>query len=201
MNTHSMSNVDKIEEASTRMRLLDMGFGLRHVSVRAERVGEWGAAFSESLQAARELSFVVLAGPRGTGKTQMAVEIVRELKAEYGHYISCPGFGVWLRDGIDGQHNEIAKFRKLATTQTLILDDLQELRPPCRGSQYEESALTYALNERYANCRTTILITNLTIEAFKKAVTPLIASRIEEDGVYISCNWKSFRKKMLLCNS
>ena len=72
----------------------------------------------------------------------------------------------------------------------LVLDEVQVRN----DTVWEDNALTYLLDRRYGEQRSTILISNLSVDSFVKSIGDSIVSRLEESGAVIVCNWESFRQ-------
>ena len=63
------------------------------------------------------------------------------------------------------------------------------------GTDAESRALFDVFNERYQNCRPTILISNLDFDGLREAVGARIADRVKEDGGEVLVfNWESYRQ-------
>ena len=134
----------------------------------------------------------VLHGPRGTGKTQLACCLIRnacisELSA---HYTTAIGFFLHVRAAFGGgPDTERAIIQGYLLPGLLVIDEVHE-----RGySPWEDRLLGHVVNERYANLRTTILVTNQTAEDAAKNLGESITDRVRECGWFVECDWPSFR--------
>ena len=151
---------------------------------------------------------VALYGPRGTGKTFMALDL-----ASNGHYrdpwyprenvchrpkprpaIYRTAMEIFLqirdtwRKG--SELSELQLIASFADAVLLVIDEVQE-----RGeNDFENQKLTAIIDARYRQQRPTLMIGNYrTKEEFAASISPSIVSRIQEDGGAIHCNWPSFR--------
>lgn len=141
---------------------------------------------------------VALSGERGTGKTQIAHEIASEWQEHRRRavpdgpivrYHTVAAMFRLLRDSMR-EGTETKVFRELCESGLLILDELQ-----VRGeTPYEDRTLTELIDVRYANERPTLLITNLVGDKMLETLGASIASRMEECGIVVACDWASFRK-------
>jgi DNA replication protein DnaC len=86
---------------------------------------------------------------------------------------------------------EIGLLRDLQSVGLLVIDEIQERAE----TKYEETALVYLIDQRYANMRPTLLIGNIKHEDFTARIGPSIASRIRETGGVIEFTGPSFRDK------
>ena len=135
---------------------------------------------------------VVLHGPRGTGKTQLACCLVRDacLAELTAYYVTAMGFFLHLRSSFgDGPENERSIVKAYLSPVLLVIDEIDD-----RGkSAWEDRLLGYVVNERYANLRTTVMVTNETAEVAAKNLGSSITDRVRECGWFVECDWPSFR--------
>lgn len=157
---------------------------------------EHRAAWSEKMGAIRakldQGIVVVLHGPRGTGKTQMACCLIREacMAEAVGYFTTAMGFFLHVRAAYGGGSDSERKVvQAYLSPHVLVIDEVNE-----RGnSEWEDRLLGHVINERYAAMRSTILITNQTVAAAAKSLGTSITDRIRECGWFVECNWPSFR--------
>lgn len=149
-------------------------------------------------------AIVALLGARGTGKTQIAHNLLGVAIAKYLHewstwkgqprYTSAAKIFRAMRDAQKRQRgdegdNESQTIARFVEPKLLVIDEAHE-----RGeTDFENRTFTEIIDDRYANNRTTILISNLSKAEFSKSIGPSIVSRIHEAGSTIECNWPSFR--------
>jgi DNA replication protein DnaC len=202
----------------------DAGYPLRHRAVLgaamltwvtkpvAGRILRWkGKAFDAQARATQLLmdpGTLVLMGKPGTGKTQMATELgliydlVRTHKegAEYVNHRQRLQQGYWtLTDLLDSHKGWFATggepwdapLQRARSVPWLVLDDLQAVRE----TDWDVMQMASLINARYAALLRTILITNETFEGFAERMGDYVMSRLEEDGSFIECNWRSARRK------
>ena len=149
---------------------------------------------SESLQEGDCL--LVLLGPRGTGKTQAAVELSLKLdlhlqKADrpIGHMYAPLGEllnkekASWDDKMID------SPLKKAKGVGLLVLDEIQE----SSASDWECQQLTLLIDDRYRNMKRTILIGNLNPTGLEKFLSKSIASRLKETGTIIQMTGEKYR--------
>jgi DNA replication protein DnaC len=170
----------------------------RHKTAKIETAGAWGERFKKAVACVERDagSIVALLGPRGTGKTQIAVEVLRnfckagksirytraielfmEVKATY-----------WKQRGGESESNALRAFIQ---PDVLVIDEIQ-----VRGeTEWENNLLTYVIDARYAANRATLMIANLLVDSFKESVGDSVVSRLIETGEIIICDGASFRNK------
>ena len=156
-------------------------------------------------KAARALNFagssVVLVGPRGTGKTQLATYlglVMAHVHNPTQKYSTLAGLlqdekDSWNRPPeLDGLNRPTSPLKKAKEVGLLVLDEVQEIA----GTDWEMAQFVRLFDERYGAMKRTILISNQTPEALKEFVGPSVWSRITETGLLVLCGgegWTSFR--------
>lgn len=135
-----------------------------------------------------------LVGIRGSGKTQLAVEVMKiRLKMfKWVRFCSAMEFFLKVKSGYGRNEgpSEIAVIQDFVESSLLVIDETQE-----RGSTpWEDRLLTFLVNKRYENGCDTILISNERPEDFAKSIGSSIMSRIIETAGIIHFDWESFRK-------
>lgn len=151
-------------------------------------------------------AIVALVGPRGTGKTYIASQLVIDRLWAELHTPKCS----WIRyeklTTIVGRlkafygdmgtisMEKLEAYRAFLTKalDLLIIDEIHEV---AEDSKHKDRILTDLLDTRYAAKKDTILISNQSAEEFARTTNPSIISRLNEHGGIISCNWQSFRDK------
>jgi DNA replication protein DnaC len=136
---------------------------------------------------------LALVGPRGNGKTQVALSAVLSA-AEAGLrplYRTAEGFFMDLKGSYaDGskrsERDVVADYRR---PKLLVLDELDATSQ----KEWEHRPLFELLNWRYNDRTDTILVCNWTKAEFEQAAGPKLCSRMKETGGIIECEWPSFR--------
>ena len=188
-----------------------IGFPDRHRANTELSGTEWQEAYQKALEIAESGGIIVCYGRRGTGKTQIAVEIARNAKLPHSEkpraewtmqshpeyrpalYVKAMEIFIDLKNSFQrpSAPSEKAIIEKLASAAFLVIDEAH-----VRGeTKYEDDKLTHIIDKRYDAMRPTMLITNLQRKEFAAQLSPSILSRIEESGGGIECNWESFRKQ------
>jgi len=154
-------------------------------------------------------AIVALVGPRGTGKTYIASQLVIDrLWAEHGtarcswfHYTKLTTIVAKLKafygDFGTTDMARLEAYREFLThdLDLLIIDELHEVAD---DSRHKDRILSDILDARYAAKKDTLLISNQSASEFSKATSPSIISRLNEHGGIIPCEWESFREKPAL---
>lgn len=136
---------------------------------------------------------IALIGPRGTGKTRLAAEAMRNHSPDSGTYTTAMGLLLRIRAsfGKTSRETEGDIVREMATTRLLILDEVQE-----RGNTaWEDRLLTHILDKRYGAMVPTIVIANLTEAGLIECLGDSIISRLTETGGVISVDGPSHRNQ------
>lgn len=149
-------------------------------------------------------AIVVLYGQRGTGKTQMAVDVSAEIlrdrltlskpESKWPMYALISDIfrdirNSFRKDSLVSEMEVIAKYHK---AKLLIIDEAQERSE----TEFEDRTLTLIVDKRYSSMLDTIIISNLQVSELAKSLGSSIVSRVHEKGLTIHCNWPSFREKI-----
>ncbi len=156
--------------------------------------GKWGDTYHRLKQFAADGALIVLLGSRGTGKTQLAVGLLADVCAAGNRvrYLKAMDLFREIRNCYrkDGP-SEVETVDKLCKCGALVIDEAQERS----DSEWENRTLTNIIDRRYDGMKTTILVSNMTRQAFGEAVGPSVVSRMHERGEVVVCDWDSFRGK------
>lgn len=126
---------------------------------------------------------VAMIGPRGTGKTHLAVKLVIEhAKATLAtaRYAKTLDYFRELKDTFskESSNSERDVVRTFTNYGLLVLDEVQERG----GSEWELTQLTDLIDRRYSSRRPIVLISNEKREALATSLGASICSRLREDG-------------------
>lgn len=172
---------------------------------------EWNQTH-ETIKAGLGKGFLYcLIGDRGTGKTQMGVELIHEnieqavklhtsedryfdpLPYITARYITAMDFFMDVKHSYrkESTVSEREVMERLVKPHLLVVDEIS-----VRGqSKWEDDLFVQLVDKRYAAERDTLLIGNLKPSEVMDNVGPSISSRLQEMGGIIQCQWESFRKK------
>lgn len=160
-----------------------------------QRDNEWGKTELKIKSKLGSGFIIALIGTRGEGKTQMAVELVRQVCIEHGQialYVSAMSFFRELRATFKSKdQSEEEVIEKYSKCSLLVIDEAGKRS----DTQWENLNLFDLIDKRYGARLDTLLISNQSREQFAEAIDPSLASRMQETGGIIQCNWKSFREK------
>lgn len=142
---------------------------------------------------------VALLGPRGTGKTEMAVAVIR---ACCGRLMTCRYvkaldlFRAFRRAYTpvkrgEGGESEDDIIDEWTAPDLLVVDETHQ-----RGeSDWENNTLVNLLDRRYDARKCTILVANQSKPEFAQAMGDSVVSRIHETGDALVCDWPTFRAR------
>ncbi len=131
---------------------------------------------------------LLMFGNYGTGKTHLGCGIIRE---RGGKYVTSLKLCIEYETGSDykAQKNKLQILNEYSALPMLVVDEIG------RGlkTQVEKEILAYILNERYEKMLPTVLITNLSKQAFVELVGTAIFDRMTETAVSLVFTGKSRR--------
>lgn len=184
------------------------GYPQRHyrlLSGRYDETGspwlEWPEEMKEQHHEARSIlndgdCMLILIGPRGTGKTQLATELALDLDCRHcsegrplSHMYSTLSElfnsekASWKDPGAS------SPLEKSKQVDLLVLDEIQEVV----ASDWEKQALTLLIDDRYRNMKRTIMIGNLTKDGLGEFFSKSISSRVKETGLILEMAGKRYR--------
>lgn len=154
--------------------------------------------FLESYKEGKRGQSAIFTGERGTGKTHIAIGIAHALITEHKStavYSTVQRLirsvrETWRRDSEKSETEVIALY---ASPDLLILDEVGIQA----GSENEKNILFDVLNERYETRRSTIMLTNLSVDECREFLGERVFDRMREDGGrFVAFNWESQRGKL-----
>ena len=190
--------VEKLSEQQRADRLKDLEIKAelpeRHARCTPIIDNAWGDTFSAFKTKLGNGVLLALVGTRGNGKTQLAVSLARwVMEANYrsARYTTAASFFMDVkaayRPGAD--ESERSVIEEHVKPRFLIIDEFNK-----RGaSEWEGTLMFELLHRRYNALKDTILIDNRTVEEFTATIGPSLASRMNEGGGIVQCDWPSFR--------
>lgn len=209
MPSKPKENCEELESARKtslfEARCIRRGFPLLHLKKlpRDGPDGPWRVSQAQITDSLAGGGIFILFGVRGTGKTQMAVDIGGELLSSKQtlcepettwpmYSVASDIFrdirGAFRKESLVSEMEIIAKYLK---PKLLIIDEAHE-----RGeTDFEDRTLTHIVDKRYSSMLSTVIISNLQRNELAKSLGNSIVSRSHEGGFTIECNWPSFREK------
>jgi len=190
-----LDNLESEKKADHARHLLSAsGVPRKHVKMygKCEKDGEWAVKKNALLGMSGSGFIALLTGSRGSGKTQMVVDlIVESCKSQKSAvYIKAMGFFLEVRETYGSKNkSERQVIEQFKRPGLLVIDEVHT-----RGeSKWEDNLLTHLIDLRYDDGSDTILISNLSKDSFVKSVGSSIADRARESGGVVVCDWPSFR--------
>lgn len=152
---------------------------------------KWEENFRKVAEKVKSGGIVALIGNRGTGKTRIAAEVVRNYSPDKSTYTTAMALFLRIRAsfGKKGGETEEQIVKEMAQSALLIIDEIQE-----RGNTaWEDRLLTHILDKRYGAMTPTIIIANLDAAGLTECLGASITSRINETGGIVTITGKSYR--------
>lgn len=154
---------------------------------------EWAEKREAAWEIVKAGGIIALVGTRGTGKTQLAVDLICRAcnDGRRAQYAKAMDFFVELRATFkpDQSGDETKIMQQYQRHWLLTLDNVDRRG----GSEWEDRLLTHLIDKRYDLGVSTILIANLDIAAFSSHVGSDIIDRIRDGGGLIVADWPGFR--------
>jgi DNA replication protein DnaC len=192
MQAHRREREASNLEAAVAERRLHWNVPRRFLS-QPKQHEEWQASLDVLSQRLGTGVMILLLGRHGTGKTQLCVELLKQVTAENrgGLYRTLTEFFSLLRStyGGRGRTTEDEVMREHQAPSLLVLDEVGK----CVDSNWEATVFFELINRRYAAEKDTILSCNLDPDQVQDAIDSSILSRLQETGGIIQCDWPSFR--------
>lgn len=157
------------------------------------RVRDYAENFAERCKQGRGL---VLAGKPGTGKTHLAASLALSLvdSGAWVQYVTCMGLIRMVREtwGKDAERTERQVVKLLGQQIDLLLIDEVGVQ---YGTESEQHILFEILDKRYAEMRSTVLITNQDKASFSALIGERVADRLRQTHDWLAFDWPSYRKQ------
>lgn len=156
--------------------------------------GEWGNKLRTLKSKLGTGMLVALVGGRGPGKTQLGVELMREVtsRCKSAYFLTATDFFIrikhtYRKDDLESEKDILREFRAYTL---LVIDEVGKRAE----TDWENNLLFELINGRYNNLSDTLLVDNSEPEEFARRIGPSLASRISETGGIVHCTWPSFRE-------
>lgn len=167
----------------------------RNRKAGVKETGDWGKAFQGLVPMLGSGFLVGFVGFRGTGKTQMATELVRLTTGRGKPAFYTTLFSLlldmketWKEGTYETERGMIARY---SGYQLLVIDEVS-MKPE---TDWASALLFEVVNRRYGFMHDTIIIGSCGTKQFLELIGPSLASRMQETGMVVEMNWESFREK------
>ena len=160
---------------------------------------DWGLTAASLKKLIGTGTLLVLRGKSGTGKSQLAVELMihgiteKELKARF---VTFSEIQLKIKEGFNSGNGEAEIIKMMIKPDILTVDEFDWCpnRKENVIDDYWQGIMYHVINQRYYDMKDTILTSNKTEEAFAATTIAPIKSRIEETGGLVSTDdWTDWR--------
>lgn len=167
---------------------------LRHSECKLFAKSEWTSALDRARAVMAKRGHVALIGGFGTGKTQIAVEMIRDFtsRGESALFTTSTQFLRTIKSCYrdEAKTTEADILNRHVKPRLLVIDEFHRRK----GSEWENEQLFDLINERYNALKALIIICNQSRAAFDESMDGAILDRMNETGGVIECDWQSFRE-------
>lgn len=144
-------------------------------------------------------TIIVLRGKSGTGKSQMAAELLYHGidKDLSGLFITLTDLQLDVKATFNTALSEASVIKRLIKPDILVIDEFDWM--PEKNTEvtdnYWQSIIYHIVNKRYYDMKDTIMTSNKSLEDFNRTTIDPIKSRITETGYLVNTdNWTDFRR-------
>ena len=135
---------------------------------------------------------LILAGNTGTGKTHLAISLLKKLIMEHdlnsSNQITKIGYYTKYYNLASLKIESYKLFNEITNCNYLIIDEFGT-----NDSDFKERVLFEIIDKRYDNYLSTILITNATVKEFKNKLTDMTYSRIRQNAMLLETKHQDYR--------
>jgi len=135
---------------------------------------------------------LIIAGNTGTGKTHLAIALLKKLITEHELDINTKitKLGYYMKYyNLSSLKIENSKlFNEVTSCNYLIIDEFGT-----NDSDFKERILFEIIDKRYDNYLSTILLTNATVKEFKSKLTDMTYSRIRQNALLLETKHQDYR--------
>lgn len=163
-----------------------------------DRSGKWGETEAKLIKRLGTGYTCALIGPSGRGKTQLAVNVGREVirAGRTVEFTTASIFLMRIKETFKptNKKTELQVIEEHAERHLLIIDEVEKRKQ----GDWDGDQLYTLINERYNGMLDTILIGNVgTPNELQELMGIPLADRIRETGGVIVCDWPSYREPRL----
>lgn len=152
---------------------------------------EWRDLMAQAEIASDLGAIIALVGGPGTGKTQLAVELMKRAakKVKTCRYARGVEIASAVRATFNTKGDETEAVSRFTKPYLLVVDEFHDRS----FSEFEQRLLNLILDKRYASLKPTILISNGTPEELREQVGERVIDRMREHGRILHFTFGSFR--------
>lgn len=162
---------------------------------KAEKIHEALKRYVSDFKRHREAgTSVFMIGSVGTGKTHLGASMVLEIINQYvmkAHFTTITKMLRRVRATYqrDANENEEMVIDYYSNRDLLVIDEIGIQS----GSDHEHNTIFEIINERYADMKPTIILSNLGINEIRAVLGERIIDRFKDGGAVFSFDWDSYR--------
>lgn len=135
---------------------------------------------------------LILAGNTGTGKTHLAIALLKKLIMEHdlnsSNQIKKLGYYAKYYNLANLKIESYKLFNEIINCNYLIIDEFGT-----NDTDFKEKVLFEIIDRRYDNYLSTVLITNATVKEFKNRLSDMVYSRIKQNALFLETKHQDYR--------
>lgn len=198
MSAKDQQNLQRIKQANIPRRYHQSTIqNWLHPTDQQERVWRWACDYVNACETVTSMGrSAVLVGGTGTGKTHLAIGVLKAFmnQGATGYYTTAIDMlgRIKATYNAEAAETETHVIDRLTSVDLLVIDEIGRQL----DTNYEVAQIFRVLDRRSSECRPTLLVSNLGVQAFKDFMGEHIIDRLAQyGGKMLQLDWPSHRRR------